>query len=185
MLEEVFAVRKAGSEGRASKCWFAAGEMNLSQDVKSCRLRLANVLCGESKSEGLGRRPMKNTVSGNEGRGFMKIVVDAKSDRVVGMHMIGPDCAEIMQVGLLPLRPFIFSAPFSCQILRHETKGSSLRQCFLMLLYRLQGFAVAVKLGVKKAQMDTVVGIHPSAAEEFVTMRSATRKVRAKELVEA
>ena len=41
---------------------------------------------------------MKNTVSGNEARGFMKIIVDADSDRVVGMHMIGPDCAEIMQV---------------------------------------------------------------------------------------
>ena len=41
---------------------------------------------------------MKNTVSGNEARGFMKIIVDADSDRVVGMHMVGPDCAEIMQV---------------------------------------------------------------------------------------
>lgn len=41
-----------------------------------------------------------------------------------------------------------------------------------------QGFAVAVKLGVTKAQLDTVVGIHPSSAEEFVTMRSVTRKVR-------
>lgn len=42
----------------------------------------------------------------------------------------------------------------------------------------LQGFAVAVKMGVTKEQLDTVVGIHPSAAEEFVTMRSVTRKVR-------
>lgn len=42
----------------------------------------------------------------------------------------------------------------------------------------LQGFAVALKMGVTKAQLDTVVGIHPSAAEEFVTMRIVTRKVR-------
>lgn len=41
---------------------------------------------------------MKNTLSGNEGRGFMKILVDAKTDTVIGVHMIGPDCAEIMQV---------------------------------------------------------------------------------------
>ena len=41
---------------------------------------------------------MKNTISGNEGRGFMKILVDAKTDTVIGVHMIGPDCAEIMQV---------------------------------------------------------------------------------------
>ena len=45
---------------------------------------------------------MKNTVSGNEARGFMKIIVDAESERVVGMHMIGPDCAEIMQARLWP-----------------------------------------------------------------------------------
>lgn len=41
---------------------------------------------------------MKNTISGNEARGFMKILVDAKTDKVIGVHMIGPDCAEIMQV---------------------------------------------------------------------------------------
>lgn len=44
---------------------------------------------------------MKNTVSGNPGRGFMKLIVDADTDTVVGIHMIGPDCAEIMQVGFL------------------------------------------------------------------------------------
>ena len=44
-------------------------------------------------------RPMRNTISGNEGRGFQKIVVDASTDRVLGMHMVGPECAEIMQVG--------------------------------------------------------------------------------------
>ncbi|GFR45297.1 hypothetical protein Agub_g6654 [Astrephomene gubernaculifera] len=82
-------------------------------------------------------RPMKNTISGSPLRTFMKIVVDAASQKVVGMHMVGAEAAEIMQ-----------------------------------------GFAVAVKLGATKAQMDSVVGIHPSAAEEFVTMRSVTRKVR-------
>lgn len=45
--------------------------------------------------------------------------------------------------------------------------------------------AVAVKLGVTKAQLDTVVGIHPTAAEEFVTMRSASRRIRNKQLVTA
>ena len=43
---------------------------------------------------------------------------------------------------------------------------------------RGQGFAVAVKLGVTKAQLDTVVGIHPTSAEEFVTMREPARRVR-------
>ena len=82
-------------------------------------------------------RPMRNTISGAEGRTFMKLIVAADTDKVVGAHMVGPDSAEI-----------------------------------------LQGIGVAVKMGVTKAQLDSVVGIHPSAAEEFVTMRSVTRQVR-------
>ncbi len=35
----------------------------------------------------------------------------------------------------------------------------------------IQGFAVAVKAGVTKAGFDSTIGIHPTAAEEFVTMR--------------
>ena len=30
----------------------------------------------------------------------MKLIVDADTDTVIGIHMIGPDCAEIMQVNL-------------------------------------------------------------------------------------
>ena len=36
----------------------------------------------------------------------------------------------------------------------------------------IQGFAAAMKCGVTKAQLDSTIGIHPTAAEEFVTMRS-------------
>ena len=76
-------------------------------------------------------RPLKHTLSGSTERTMMKLVVDAASDRVVGLHMVGADAAEIVQ-----------------------------------------GFAVALKAGATKAQFDATVGIHPSAAEEFVTMRS-------------
>jgi glutathione reductase (NADPH) len=75
-------------------------------------------------------KPMKNTLSGRDERTLMKLVVDARSDRVVGCHMLGPDAPEIMQ-----------------------------------------GLAIAVKCGVSKRMFDETVGIHPSAAEEFVTMR--------------
>jgi glutathione reductase (NADPH) len=75
-------------------------------------------------------RPMKNTLSGRGERTFLKLVVDAKSDRVVGCHMLGPDAPEI-----------------------------------------IQGLAIAVKCGATKRQFDQTVGIHPSAAEEFVTLR--------------
>ena len=62
----------------------------------------------------------------------MKIVVDAGTDKVVGIHAVTDNAGELMQ-----------------------------------------GFGVAIKCGVTKAQMDLTVGIHPTAAEELVTMRSA------------
>jgi glutathione reductase (NADPH) len=39
----------------------------------------------------------------------------------------------------------------------------------------IQGLAVAVNCGATKTQLDTTIGIHPTAAEEFVTMRTKTR----------
>ena len=40
----------------------------------------------------------------------------------------------------------------------------------------IQGIAVALKAGATKAQFDDTIGIHPTSAEEWVTMRSATRE---------
>ncbi|MCR9218799.1 MAG: glutathione-disulfide reductase [Alphaproteobacteria bacterium] len=80
-------------------------------------------------------RPMKHTLSGNQERALLKLLVDVKTDRVVGLHMVGPDAAEITQ-----------------------------------------GFAVAFRAGATKADFDATVGIHPTSAEEFVTMREATRR---------
>ena len=77
-------------------------------------------------------RPMKHTVSGRAERTLMKLLVNPADDRVVGVHMVGPDAGEIVQ-----------------------------------------GMAVAVKAGATKADFDATVGIHPTAAEEFVTMREA------------
>jgi len=77
-----------------------------------------------------GFRAMKHTLSGRDERTFMKLIVDPKTDKVVGAHMMGPDAAEIMQ-----------------------------------------GLGIAMKCGATKAQFDATIGIHPSAAEEFVTMR--------------
>jgi glutathione reductase (NADPH) len=77
-------------------------------------------------------KPLKHTLSGSPERTLMKLVVDAASDRVVGLHMVGADAGET-----------------------------------------IQGFAVAMRAGATKAQFDATVGIHPTAAEEFVTMREA------------
>lgn len=74
--------------------------------------------------------PMKLTMSGRVGKTLMKLVVDRASQRVVGLHVVGPDAGEIVQ-----------------------------------------GFAVALKCGATKQQFDATIGIHPTAAEELVTMR--------------
>ena len=39
----------------------------------------------------------------------------------------------------------------------------------------IQGIAIAVKAGATKADFDATIGIHPTAAEEFVTMREPLR----------
>lgn len=74
--------------------------------------------------------PMKHTLSGREEKTMMKLIVQASSDKIVGLHVVGLDAPEIVQ-----------------------------------------GFAVAVKSGLTKQQFDCTTGIHPTAAEELVTMR--------------
>ena len=41
----------------------------------------------------------------------------------------------------------------------------------------IQGFAAALKAGITKTQLDATVGVHPTAAEEVVQMRSRVRTV--------
>ena len=41
----------------------------------------------------------------------------------------------------------------------------------------MQGLAIAVVMGATKADFDRTIGIHPTAAEEFVTLRTRTRVV--------
>jgi glutathione reductase (NADPH) len=75
-------------------------------------------------------RPMKHTLTGRQEKTMMKLVVDPKTDKVLGAHMVGADAPEI-----------------------------------------IQGVAIGLVCGATKAQFDATVAIHPSAAEEFVTMR--------------
>jgi len=75
-------------------------------------------------------RPLRHTLSGRGARTLVKLLVDDASDRVVGLHMVGTEAAEIVQ-----------------------------------------GFAVALRAGATKADFDATLGIHPTVAEEFVTLR--------------
>lgn len=80
-------------------------------------------------------RPMKLTLTDCQERTLMKLVVDAKTDKVLGCHMVGPDAGEI-----------------------------------------IQGLAIAVKAGATKRDFDETIGVHPTAAEEFVTMRTPVER---------
>ena len=79
-------------------------------------------------------RPLKYTVTSIDKKTFMKMIVDQKTERVLGVHIAGEEAPEI-----------------------------------------LQGMAVALKMGAKKSDFDNTLGLHPTSAEELVTMREATR----------
>ena len=81
-------------------------------------------------------RPMKATLAGRDTRTFMKLIVDAASDRVVGCHIVGPDAGEMIQL-----------------------------------------IGIAVKMKATKADFDAVMAVHPTAAEELVTMRQKAMTV--------
>jgi len=76
--------------------------------------------------------PTRRLLTTHRERTFMKLIVERETNRIVGVHMVGDDAAEIVQ-----------------------------------------GLAVAMKAGATKVLLDATIGIHPSAAEEFLTMRNA------------
>ncbi|HEY7979009.1 MAG TPA: glutathione-disulfide reductase [Rhizomicrobium sp.] len=76
-------------------------------------------------------RPLKHTLSGRDTRARFKLVVDARTDKILGCHIFGFDAAEIIQMA-----------------------------------------AVALKMGATKENFDSVIALHPTAAEELVTMRT-------------
>ena len=49
-------------------------------------------------------RPMKNVVAGRNERSLYKMIVDAANDRIVGIHMIGPEAPEIMQAAAVAVK---------------------------------------------------------------------------------
>jgi glutathione reductase (NADPH) len=81
-------------------------------------------------------RPMRATLSGRAEKVFMKIIVDAVNDRVLGVHILGPESGEMAQL-----------------------------------------IAISLRLGARKADFDATMALHPTLAEELVTMRTPTRVV--------
>ncbi len=76
-------------------------------------------------------KPLLHTLGGRSVRTHMKLIVDSKTDKVLGCHIFGDHAAEIIQI-----------------------------------------VAVALKMGATKKDFDGTMALHPTAAEELVTMRT-------------
>ncbi|WP_417668085.1 glutathione-disulfide reductase [Roseibium sp.] len=82
-------------------------------------------------------RPMRHTLSGRDEKMLMKIIVDADTDKVLGVHIMGPDAGELAQV-----------------------------------------LGITLEMGATKADFDRTIAVHPTAAEELVTMREPSERIR-------
>jgi len=76
-------------------------------------------------------KPLLHTLGGRAVRTYMKLIVDAKTDKVLGCHIFGDHAAEVIQI-----------------------------------------VAVCLKMGATKRDFDSAIALHPTAAEELVTMRT-------------
>ena len=75
-------------------------------------------------------RPMKNILSGSEHRCFMKVITKGKEETVIGVHLVGDDSAEMIQM-----------------------------------------VGIAIKAKLTKADFDATCAVHPTSAEEIVTLK--------------
>jgi glutathione reductase (NADPH) len=71
-------------------------------------------------------RPMKNVLAGRNERALYKIVVEEGSDRVVGVHLIGPDAPEILQGAAIAVKAGLTKADFDATVALHPTMAEEL-----------------------------------------------------------
>jgi glutathione reductase (NADPH) len=71
-------------------------------------------------------RPMKNVLAGRNERSLYKLVVDAGTDVIVGVHMIGPDAPELLQVAAVAVKAKLKKAEFDATVALHPTMAEEL-----------------------------------------------------------
>ncbi|MCI4589307.1 glutathione-disulfide reductase [Sphingobium sp. BYY-5] len=71
-------------------------------------------------------RPMKNVLAGREERALYKMVVDASTDKVVGLHMIGPDAPEILQAAAVAVKAGLTKQDFDDTVALHPSMAEEL-----------------------------------------------------------
>ena len=71
-------------------------------------------------------RAMKNVLAGRNERALYKMIVDASSDVVVGLHMIGPDAPEILQAAAVAVKARLTKADFDQTVALHPSMAEEL-----------------------------------------------------------
>jgi len=71
-------------------------------------------------------RAMKNVLAGRNERSLYKLVVDGSTDRVVGIHMIGPDAPEILQAAAVAIKGKLKKSDFDATVALHPTMAEEL-----------------------------------------------------------
>jgi glutathione reductase (NADPH) len=71
-------------------------------------------------------RPMKNVLAGRNERSLYKLVVDGSTDQIVGVHMIGPDAPEILQVAAIAVKAKLKKADFDATVALHPSMAEEL-----------------------------------------------------------
>ncbi|MFM7085263.1 MAG: glutathione-disulfide reductase [Hyphomicrobium sp.] len=71
-------------------------------------------------------RPLRSVLTDREDRTLMKMVVDQKTDRILGIHILGPDAAEIIQMCTIALNLGATKADFDQTMALHPTASEEL-----------------------------------------------------------
>ena len=71
-------------------------------------------------------RPMKHVLAGRNERSLYKLVLDGETDRVVGIHMIGPEAPEILQAAAVAVKARLKKADFDATVALHPTMAEEL-----------------------------------------------------------
>jgi glutathione reductase (NADPH) len=71
-------------------------------------------------------RPMKNVLAGRDERALYKMIVDATTNRVVGLHMIGPDAPEILQAAAVAVKAGLTKQDFDDTVALHPSMAEEL-----------------------------------------------------------
>jgi len=81
---------------------------------------------GQIKTYTSDFRAMKNALAGRNERSLYKLVVDESTDRIVGIHMIGPDAPEILQAASIAVKARLKKADFDATVALHPTMAEEL-----------------------------------------------------------